>query len=147
MRRFRPAPVQPGLYLALGIAQAAHSTEEYLTRLVDKFPVVTGYLHKVAGFFPVVTMTERTFVVLNIGLIVFLLSVSPFVFQRRPWALRVARVAAVVEALNGFAHLFAAVYTGGYYPGALSAVGLLLVAGATLGSSARASARGQSRGL
>ena len=118
---------RPFLYLTLGIIQAIHSIEEYLTHLPNRFPIVTGYLHNVTGFFPVLRMSEQTFVVLNIALITFLLSMSPFVFQRNAWALSVAKVVAVVEILNGIAHISSAIYVWNYYPGCISAIGLLIV--------------------
>jgi hypothetical protein len=67
----------------LGIIQALHSIEEYVTRLQDWFPVVTGYIHNQTVFFPVLRMSEQTFVALNVAIITFLLSVSPFVFQNK----------------------------------------------------------------
>lgn len=111
-------------YLALGIMQGVHSAEEYLTRLWHWFPVVTGYVHEATGLFPIINMSEQTFVILNITLVAGLLSLTPFVFQNRTWASRLATILAVVEIVNGLAHLSAAVYVAGYYPGTVSAMGL-----------------------
>jgi hypothetical protein len=118
---------RPSLYLALGIIQAIHSIEEYLTDLPIRFPIVTGYLHNVTGFFPVLRMSEQTFVVLNILIITFILSIAPFVYRKKHWALSVAKVVAVVEILNGIAHISSAIFVWDYYPGCISAVGLLVV--------------------
>ena len=118
---------RPSLYLSLGIIQAMHSIEEYLTHLPNRFPIVTGYLHNVTGFFPVLRMSDQTFVVLNILIITSILSVGPFVYQKKPWALRVAEVVAVVEILNGIAHISSAIFVWDYYPGCISAIGLLVV--------------------
>ena len=118
---------RPFLYLTLGIIQAIHSIEEYLTHLPDRFPIVTGYLHDVTGFFPVLRMSEQTFIVLNILIITFVLSVGPFVYQKKHWAQRVAKVVGVVEILNGIAHVSSAIFVWDYYPGCISAVGLLVV--------------------
>lgn len=107
--------------------QAIHSIEEYLTRLFNWFPIVTAHIHNRIAFIPVLRMDERTFVVLNIVLIVGLLSISPFVFKEKPWSLGIAKIVAAVELLNGLAHLSAAVYFGGYFPGSVSAIGLLVV--------------------
>lgn len=107
--------------------QAAHSTEEYLTRFYDWFPVGTGYVHDVTGFFPIIAISGQTFVILNITLITFLLSVSPFVFMEKTWALKIAKIAAFVEILNGLAHISAAIYIGGHFPGSISGVGLVAV--------------------
>jgi hypothetical protein len=114
-------------YSTLGIIQAIHSVEEYLTHLPNRFPVVTGYLHKVTGFFPVLRMSDQTFVVLNILIITFILSIAPFVYQKKHWALRVAKVVAVVEILNGIAHVSSAIFVWNYYPGCISGMGLLVV--------------------
>ena len=118
---------RPFLYLTLGIIQAIHSIEEYLTHLPDRFPIVTEHLHNVTGFFPVLRMSDQTFAVLNIFIVTFVLSVGPFVYQKRHWALRVAEVVAVVEILNGIAHISSAIYVWNYYSGCISAVGLLVV--------------------
>ena len=118
---------RPFLYLTLGIIQAIHSIEEYLTHLPDRFPIVTEHLHNVTGFFPVLRMSDQTFVVLNILIITFVLSVSPFVYQKKHWAQRVAKVVAAVEILNGIAHVSSAIFVWDYYPGCISAIGLLVV--------------------
>ncbi len=119
---------QPFLYLALGITQAAHSTEEYLTRLYDWFPIVSGHIRNTTRLFPVIRMSVQTFVVLNIALITFLLSISPFVFLNKLWASKIATVVALTEILNGTAHISASIYVGGYFTGSVSAIGLLAVA-------------------
>ena len=118
---------RPFLYLTLGIIQAIHSIEEYLTHLPNRFPIVTGYLHNVTGFFPVLRMSDQAFVVLNIFIITFILSIAPFIYQKKHWALRVAKVVAVVEILNGIAHISSAIFVWNYYPGCISAIGLLVV--------------------
>ena len=118
---------KPFLYSTLGIFQAIHSIEEYLTHLPNRFPIVTGYLHNVTGFFPVLRMSDQAFVVLNIFIITFILSIAPFVYLKKHWALRVAKVVAVVEILNGIAHISSSIYVWNYYPGCISAIGLLVV--------------------
>jgi len=72
-------------------------------------------------------MSEQTFIVLNILIITFVLSVGPFVYQKKHWAQRVAKVVGVVEILNGIAHVSSAIFVWDYYPGCISAVGLLVV--------------------
>lgn len=104
--------------------QGVHSAEEYLTRLWHWFPVVTGYMHEATGLFPIIKMSEQAFAILNITLMAGLLSLAPFVFQNRAWASRLATVVGVTDILNGLAHLSAVVSIAGYYPGAVSAIGL-----------------------
>jgi hypothetical protein len=117
---------RPFFYLIMGIIQAAHSTEEYLSHLPDRFPIVTGYIHNLTGFFPVIRMSEQIFVVLNMAIITFILSVSPFVYQKRRWACKIATVVAVVEILNGLAHISSAIYVWNYFSGCISAIGFLV---------------------
>lgn len=125
---------RPELYLLLGIMQAAHSAEECVTRLYEWFPVVVS---SVTGIVPSFRMSGDLFLVLNIAIVTFLLSVSPYVFQRRPWALAVARVAATVEIVNGLAHISGAVIIGGYFSGSVSGIGLVVVAALYLVSGRR----------
>jgi hypothetical protein len=117
----------PLFFLVLVIMQVVHSSEEYSTHLYDWFPVVTGHIREMVDILPIIEISGRTFVVLNVALIAFLLSVCPFVYQRRRWALRVAGVVAVIEVLNGLAHISAAVYVGSYFPGCVSAIGLVMM--------------------
>jgi hypothetical protein len=109
------------LYWLLAVMQAAHSIEEMRTRLYDFFWVVTGLVHSVIPSFPQFRMSAETFAVINMTFIAVLLGAVPAVQARRPWALALAGVAAVVEILNGLSHTAAAIYFGGYVPGAASA--------------------------
>ncbi|MBI2955840.1 MAG: HXXEE domain-containing protein [Acidobacteria bacterium] len=119
------------LYLLLGLAQAAHSIEEMRTHLYEFFWTMTGVLHSYFPGFPQFRWDPDTFAVVNMALIAVLLGTVTFVAEGRGWALRLAGVAAVVEILNGTAHLAAALYFGSYIPGAASAP-LLLILGIVL---------------
>ena len=55
-----------------------------------------------------------------------LLALTPFVFQRRPWALKLAFWIAALEIANGAGHLSAALFVRGYFPGVLAGIGLLV---------------------
>jgi hypothetical protein len=116
------------LFICLAFTQALHSTEEYFTELYNRFPAVTGKLNEFTGFIPTINMSGSTFIGLNIVAVLFLFIVSVFLFRKKRWAMRIAFVAAVVETINGVIHVSAAVYTGGYFPGVFSAVGLLIMA-------------------
>jgi hypothetical protein len=129
-------------FLALTVLQAIHSAEEIVTRLFDRMPVVTGRIHEVFKFIPVINMTRPTFITLNILIVLFLSIICFFVYRRRKWALVVARIAALVEIVNGLLHISAAAYTGAYFPGAVSAVGLL-VAGIMLFIAVRSQSNGR----
>ena len=115
----------PWLYLGLGLTQAAHSIEEVLTGLWRWMPVVSGSVHERIAWVPVMQMPGMTFVVANMVIITLMLAFSPIVFlnQRRAWML--ATIIAVIETINGIGHLSAALVVRGYFPGSISAVGLL----------------------
>lgn len=110
----------------LGLAQAAHSMEEMSTRLYDFMWVATERLG-----LPRMGMSAATFAVVNMAIIALLLGISPFVFARKPWAIAIAWVAAIVEVANGAGHLTGAVIFGGYVPGAGTAP-FLIVTGVAL---------------
>lgn len=127
-----PARRLTGLYVLLGLGQAAHSMEEMSAHLYDFFWTATGLLHSYVPSVPQFRMAADTFAVLNMGFIVFFLATVPFVYAGRPWALFLAGVAGVIETLNGIGHLSGTIVFGGYVPGAVSAPFLLLLGILTL---------------
>jgi hypothetical protein len=116
----------PWLYLGLGFAQATHSIEEVLTGLWLKMDVISGNLHDSFALFPHVSMPASIFAAANLIIVALLMSLSPFVFIKRPWAWKTARIVAVIETINGIGHITAALLTGAYFPGCIS--GILLLA-------------------
>ena len=111
-------------FLAVIVAQAAHSVEEYRGRLYDVFPLNVLILAFGAWcwFWPV----------------------------RRHWrsAVGLAWVWAVVEVLNGIGHSAWSLMRGGYTPGVATAPALLALAltlGAQLVNATRPDAAGPSR--
>lgn len=123
MARDRVGP----LYLLLGVAQTAHSIEEMRAHLYDFFWTATGLFHSYLPAFPQFRMCAETFASINMALIALLLGTTPFVYAGKRWALALAGVAAVVEILNGSAHLAGAVVFTEYVPGAVSAPLLILL--------------------
>ncbi len=119
------------LYWLLAFGQAAHSIEEMRTGLYDFFWTMTGVFHSTFPSFPQFRWDAVTFAAVNMGIITFVLGIVPFVREGRGWALGLAAVVAVVETLNGVAHISAAIYFGDYVPGVASAP-LLLILGVTL---------------
>jgi hypothetical protein len=110
-------------FLALVIAQAVHSTEEYSTRLYDLLPparFVSGLLsddHRVG------------FLISNVSLVAFGMwcYFGPLSRGTRS-ALALAWFWVFLEVLNGFAHLVWAASAGGYRPGLATAPLLVVVA-------------------
>jgi len=115
------------LYWLLAFGQAAHSIEEMRTGLYNFFWTMTGVFHQVIPSFPQFRWDAVTFAVVNMAIITFVLGLVPFVREGRGWALGLAAAVAVVEVVNGIAHISAAAYFGGYVPGVASAPLLLLL--------------------
>jgi hypothetical protein len=115
------------LFVVLIIVQFLHSLEEVLTHLNDRLPIVTGYIHEKLSFIPAMHMSSELFITLNAIIVVFLIVVSRYLFKRKMWALKVARIVGYVEIVNGLIHISAALYTGGYWSGSISAIGLLII--------------------
>lgn len=130
----RPA----ALYWLLGLAQAAHSIEEMRTHLYIFFETATGRLHNILPSVSPVRMPADTFAALNMTFIAVLLGTVPFVYAGRRWARMLAGGVAVVEILNGTAHLLGAAIFRGYVPGVASAPLLLLLGAFLLRELARA---------
>lgn len=116
----------PATFAALTAVQLFHSIEELATGLYTWFPRVTGAIREKVDFIPQLSMSRTNFAIANAVIVVFMLGISVLLFRRIPWAVRVARVVAFVEILNGIAHLMAAIIRREYFPGAVSAVGLVI---------------------
>jgi hypothetical protein len=115
------------LFLLLTLVQITHSIEEFISELFNRFPIVTGEIHAFISIFPVIQMHKNVFAALNVFFVVFLLAIGVNLFKGRPWAFKAARIFAFVEIVNGVAHISAAIYAGGYFPGCISAAGLLIM--------------------
>ncbi len=110
------------LYPGLVLARFMHDFEDY----------VSGYYAQ----FPLFSLSPELFVVLHIGTFLLLLGMFPSVAHGRPWALRLARIYAIIEIMNGVGHLMIALIEWEYYPGLWTAP-LLVIFGAALGRSLR----------
>lgn len=115
------------LFLLLGLTQAAHSFEEMITHLYDFFWVMTGVIHRVFPSFSQFRWPADLFGAVNMVFITILLGSWPFVERRQGWALGIAWVAGIIETVNGFNHITAAVLFRHYVPGAVTAPFLLVL--------------------
>ena len=105
-----------------------------LARLVQAFEV---YVAGFQGHYPLLSLAPEFFVLFHLALLLLLAALIPSVAHGRRWALRLAKLWAIVEILNGASHMTIALIEWGYYPGAWTAP-LLLIFGAALGRSLRA---------
>ncbi len=120
-------PYLPWLIWGLGLCQAVHSLEEVATGLWRWLPVVTTGLNARFDFVPALEWSGEGFALANMVIISLMLAFSPFVFLNHTWAWKAATVLAVLETVNGTGHLTGALVTGGYFPGCISAVGLIVL--------------------
>lgn len=122
----KKATTPPTAFLVLVVVQVGHSVEEYLAGLYEWLPRVTARVHEAVGFIPVMAPGGAVFALMNIILLAFLFTVSVMMFQRKRWAWTTAFIMGIVEIVNGASHFSAAIYLRGYFPGAVSAVGLIV---------------------
>lgn len=110
-------------FLALILMQGAHSIEEHTFRLYDVF-APARFVSNLVSDDP-----ARGFAIANAAFVLFgawcyAARVRPQHPSARAWAWPWV----VVETGNGIGHLVLAATTGGYFPGAVTAPGLLLLA-------------------
>jgi hypothetical protein len=114
-------------FLALILAQACHSVEEYFTRLYDRFPPA----RLVSDLFGL--PRPLGFIAFNVSLVAFgLLCYAGPVRRGSRGALPLAWFWVVLETLNACGHVAWAVSAGGYRPG-LATAPLLFIAALFLG--------------
>ena len=116
----RPSPGRH-LYPGLVLAQGLHNFEEFVSGFYERLPF---------------TYNPEYFVLSSLAIVLLLAALIPSVAHGRRWALRVAKLVAVLEVLNGTAHLMIALIEWAYFPGAWTAP-ILLLFGAVLGRSLR----------
>lgn len=110
-------------FAAMVLAQAAHSTEEYLGRLWESFPPAQ-FLTSLISQDP-----RQGFLVINITLVAFGVWCLLWpVRQRAKSAYGLAWLWVVIELINGVGHPVWSVTQGGYTPGVLTAPLLLILA-------------------
>jgi hypothetical protein len=108
---------------ALIVAQAAHSTEEYVGRLWESFPPA----RLVSGL--VSPDLERGFLILNLSLVAFGLWGWLWPVRRGwPIAIPLGWWWVGLETINGIGHLLWSLRQGGYRPGVATAPLLLVLA-------------------
>jgi hypothetical protein len=110
-------------FIALVMAQMAHSVEEYSGRLYDVFPPARF----VSGL--VSSDRQRGFVIINVALAAFGLWCF-LVPLRRQWpvAVPLAWLWVGIELINGIGHPLWSLREGGYTPGLITAPLLLMLA-------------------
>ncbi|NMC44431.1 MAG: HXXEE domain-containing protein [candidate division Zixibacteria bacterium] len=127
------------LYLILVCTQALHSTEEIIFGFYRRLPELGVWAKSIIPIYPVISFSVTTFILLNISLITGLFASVLLVYRGVKWAKRLITVVAVIEFFNGAAHMTGVAVTGGYFPGAVTAVALLILGILTLRAALRQS--------
>ncbi len=120
------------LYLALVCTQVLHSTEEIIFGFNRRTPEIGAWFKIIVPAFPMVSLSTTVFILLNIAIIAILAASILLVYRGTKWARRIITAVAIVEFFNGAAHMTMAAVSGGYFPGAVSAIGLFILAVFTL---------------
>lgn len=112
------------LYPGLVLAQALHTFEKVVSGAYERLPAIA--------------ITPEFYVLIGLAIILLMAALIPSVGHGRPWAIRLARIIALIEILNGAAHLGMAAIEWSYFPGAWTAP-LVLFFGLALTRSLRPS--------
>lgn len=83
--------------LGLILAQIYASMEQIIKHYQLFFPVITGKVHHKISFFPVITMPEGIFLLLNLFIIVTLFVCGAFIFLEMKWTRLVILILTLIE--------------------------------------------------
>ena len=117
----------PYLYLALVFAQLLHSAEEYFTGFFIYMTKNSHYLHQKTGIIPSLNVDAETFLIVNIIIVTVMFLISIFVFKENIFALKLVKIIALIEVLNGLGHNIMALLNFSYYSGCISSVLLFIL--------------------
>jgi hypothetical protein len=106
-------------FLLITIAQAFHSTEEYLGKLWEVYPPATFLCRLVSS-------DPRTgFIIIDVGLIIFLFLI--WLISKNVSVLGLMWFWTIMEIINGLGHLIWAIMESSYEPGLITAPVLLFL--------------------
>ncbi|MDD4050927.1 MAG: HXXEE domain-containing protein [candidate division Zixibacteria bacterium] len=125
------------LYLALVCTQAMHSAEEIAFGFNHRTPELGAWFKTIVPGFPIVSFSTTVFVLLNIAIVAIFAASVLLVYRGTKWAEAIMTIVAIGEFFNGAAHFTMAVIAGGYFPGIVSGVALLILSILVLRSTLR----------
>jgi hypothetical protein len=115
----------------MAVVIALHVTDEAATGFLSVYNPAVRAIRARWPFLPLPTFTVGVWLAGLAAGIALLLALSPLVFRRSRWIVRVALLLSVLMFANGLGHIAGSFYLGRLMPGVLSAP-LLLVASAHL---------------
>jgi hypothetical protein len=113
-------------FFILVIFQLLHSTEEIIFKLENWMPIVSGKVHNIISFVPVIVFPEEGFIIANIILVIVVAIFTRFVYKEYKWATTIAKIASVIEIINGAGHISMAIILFRYFPGCITGIGLII---------------------
>ena len=113
-------------FFGLIIFQFFMSLEEILGHFQEYLALLTGKVHKVISFFPVINLNDQFFLFINLLVFIIFIFIGILVFLNFRWSKILAVILGCIEIINGGLHILASLYFMQYIPGSISAVGLII---------------------
>lgn len=138
-------------WVMLCLAFLVHVIDEVLTDFLSVYNPAAEVIRRRFPFLPLPTFTFESWLTILLVAVVILFTLSPLVFQGRPWTKASSFFFGFIMLANGVFHLMGSMYSGRALPGVYSSP-LLLVASANLlllhigFGSRRSSANGNRKG-
>jgi hypothetical protein len=117
--------------------QTLHSAEEIIFGFYRRLPELGAWVKSIVPCYPGISFSPSFFILLNISLVAGLFISALLVYRGVKWARGLITAVAIVEFLNGAAHMTGVAVVGGYFPGAVTAVGLFIISILTLRATRR----------
>jgi hypothetical protein len=115
-------------YWLLGLAQAAHSSEEVAGGLNHFMGTISDTVRASLPWLPHVEMSATAFAIGNLAIVAALLGTAPIVMQGAAVGRAFALIAGVIEMLNAMIHSSGSLLFGRYVPGVVTAPLLFVIA-------------------
>ena len=114
--------------LGLIMSQIYASMEQIIKQYQNIYPVITSKIHHRISFFPVITMPEGIFLLLNLLIIVTLFVSGAFIFLEMKWTRLVILILTVMEIIMAAFPILASLYFKKYFAGTVPSFLILLFA-------------------
>ena len=113
-------------FYIITLVQFLHSSEEIIFKLENWMTIVMEKINNLGIPFPVLSISEKLFIFLNILAVSVFGIISFLVFKNYRWAFKVAKIASIIEIINGILHITMAIIFLSYIPGCITGIGLVI---------------------
>jgi len=97
-------------FFGLIIFQFFMSLEEILGHFQEYLALLTGKVHKVISFFPVINLNDQFFLFINLLVFIIFIFIGILVFLNFRWSKILAVILGCIEIINGGLHILASLY-------------------------------------